>query len=79
MQERRTAYVHLYGVSQVCAILATKRKENVELATIAGMLHDISTYTTMDTTEHAHKNAIMSKELLVGLNIFTETEIEYIS
>ncbi len=34
-----------------------------------------SAYTTMDTTEHAHKSAIMSKELLVGVNIFTETEI----
>ena len=42
-QFRRHAYVHLYGVSQACALLAMKRNENVELATIAGMLHDIHT------------------------------------
>ena len=39
-EERRCAYLHLYGVSQACALLALKRGEDVELATIAGMLHD---------------------------------------
>ena len=28
-------YVHLYSVSQACALLAMKRQENVELAAIA--------------------------------------------
>ncbi len=75
---RRTAYVHLYGVSQTCAILATKRKENVELATIAGMLHDIYTYATLDSLEHAHKGAVMAKELLEQLNFFSNEEIDMI-
>lgn len=39
--ERKSGYKHLYGVSQACAILAMKRNENVELAIIAGLLHDI--------------------------------------
>ena len=39
--ERRCAYLHLYGVAQACALLALKRGEDVELAVIAGMLHDI--------------------------------------
>ena len=37
----REAMIHLYGVSQACAMIAMKRGENVELAVIAGMLHDI--------------------------------------
>lgn len=45
-EERRCAYVHLYGVAQACALLAKKRKENMELAVIAGMLHDIYSYAT---------------------------------
>lgn len=75
---RRCAYIHLYGVSQACVILATKRKENVELAAIAGMLHDIASYITMVSTEHAHQGAIMAKELLEQLNCFSKTEIEII-
>lgn len=47
-EERRCAYLHLYGVSQACALLSIKRKENVELAIIAGMLHDIYSYANMD-------------------------------
>ena len=34
-EERRCAYVHLYGVAQACALLAMKRKENAELAITA--------------------------------------------
>jgi len=31
VEERRCAYLHLYGVAQACAMLALKRKENIEL------------------------------------------------
>ena len=34
-EERRCAYLHLYGVSQSCALIALRRGENVELATMA--------------------------------------------
>ena len=36
-EERRCAYLHLYGVAQACALLSIKRRENVELAVISGM------------------------------------------
>ncbi|MBQ7944780.1 MAG: HD domain-containing protein [Lachnospiraceae bacterium] len=75
-EERRCAYVHLYGVSQACGLLAMKRGENVELAIIAGMLHDISTYATMSSEDHAHKGADMARDILKELNIFSKDEIE---
>ena len=76
--ERRCGYLHLYGVSQACALIALKRKEDVELATIAGMLHDIYSYSMMETKEHAHKGAVMAKDILHSFGIFNEDEIETI-
>ena len=52
-------YVHLYSVSQACALLAMKRQENVELAAIAGLLHDIYAYKTGARTDHAHEGAVL--------------------
>lgn len=76
--ERRCGYLHLYGVSQACALIALKRRENVELATIAGMLHDIYSYSTMDTKDHAHRGSVMAREILVSLQIFAGDEIDMI-
>ena len=76
--ERRCAYVHLYGVAQACAMIAQKRRENAELAVVAGMLHDISSYQTMDRRDHAHKGAAMAKEILEKLGLFAGTEIDLI-
>lgn len=76
--ERRCAYLHLYGVSQACALIALKRKEDVELATIAGMLHDIYSYATMDTRDHAHKGSLMANDILASLQVFTDEEIKII-
>lgn len=77
-EERRCAYLHLYGVSQACALIARKRKANSELAVIAGMLHDISSYSAMDSTDHAHKSAEMAYSLLNSLNAFTGSEVAQI-
>ena len=77
-EERRCAYLHLYGVSQACALLALKRKENTELAVIAGMLHDIYSYANMDSCDHAHKGAEMARDILNSLKIFTEDESDMI-
>jgi uncharacterized protein len=65
-------------VSQACALIALKRNENIELAIIAGMLHDIYSYSTMDTKDHAHKGAIMTKNIMNSLGIFSEDEVETI-
>ena len=77
-EERRCAYLHLYGVAQACALLAKKRKQNSELAVIAGMLHDIYSYATMDALDHAHKGAVLAREILEALKIFTDEEISVI-
>lgn len=77
-EERRCAYLHLYGVSQACALLALKREVDVELATIAGMLHDIYSYANMNPLDHAHKGSEMAREILDSLQIFSEEEKELI-
>lgn len=77
-EERRCAYLHLYGVSQACALLALKRKENVELAIIAGMLHDLYSYANMASYDHAHKGAELARDILDSLQIFSEEEKEFI-
>ena len=73
-EERRCAYLHLYGVAQACAMLALKRNENVELSVIVGMLHDIYSYANMDSNNHAHKGAEMARNILNTLNLFNEDE-----
>ena len=77
-EERRCAYVHLYGVAQACAMLSMKRNEDVELAIIAGMLHDIYSYAKMDSRDHAHKGTVMAKDILEQAELFTEAEQEKI-
>ena len=72
-------YVHLYSVSQTCALLAMKRKQNVELAVIAGLLHDIYAYQTCSRKDHAHQGALRAGEILQELNLFSEEEIDIIT
>jgi len=78
VEERRCAYLHLYGVSQSCALIALKRGENPELATMAGMLHDIYSYAKMDIKDHAHRGAILAGEILQALNITNADETKVI-
>lgn len=77
-EERRCAYVHLYGVAQSAALIAQKRKGNTELSVIAAMLHDIYSYKNMNSADHAHKGAVMAKEILSELKIFSCEEIDLI-
>jgi len=74
----RTAYTHLYGVSQSCALIALKRNQNVELATMTGLLHDFYTYKMNDSEDHAEKGAILAKETLDLLKITNKEETELI-
>lgn len=77
-QERRCGYLHLYGVSQACALIAMKRGEDAELAAVAGMLHDISSYATMDTKGHARKSTAMAREMLTSMQCFSGDETDAI-
>ncbi len=75
----RVASLHIYGVSQLCTLLASRRGLPVELAVIAGLLHDIYRYTAMTGKEHAHKGAGMAKKIMEDLGCFTPEEIEAVA
>jgi len=77
-EERKCAYLHLYGVAQFCALIALKRGQNAELATMAGMLHDIFSYSKMDTKDHAHKGAILARKILTSIHITNDEETKLI-
>lgn len=77
-EDRRCAYLHLYGVSQACAMIALKRNQNVELATIAGMLHDLYSYKTMNTENHAECGAILARRILEELELTSGSETDLI-
>ena len=81
-EQRRCGYVHLYGVGQAAALLALKRgmgRENAELAEIAGMLHDYTSYFVEESDDHAHRSAPYVKALLTETGKFSDEEIEMIT
>jgi uncharacterized protein len=78
LDERRAGYVHLFGVSDFCSLLALKRAQNPELAAVAGMLHDISTYKRGYSPDHGRLGAQDAREILTRLNSFTDQEIDLI-
>lgn len=45
---------HLHGVALAATILAKKRGEDAELATMAGLLHDLHAYKSGSYDDHAH-------------------------
>ena len=79
-EDKRGAYVHLYGVGLLASLLALKRgygREIAEMAEIAGMLHDLLTYVDReaDTYDHAHKCADYAKTMVLDhLCGFSEEE-----
>ena len=72
-EQKRCAYVHLYGVGLMAATIAIKQgysRETAELAEIAGILHDLYCYIypDEDTADHAHKCADYAvNEILSGI------------
>ena len=77
-QESAWPYVHLYGVSATCVLLAKKRGLDPEMAAVCGMLHDISTYMTGEHTDHAPRGAVEAERILTEAGCFTPAEIELI-
>jgi len=69
---------HMNSVSHFCALIALKRGENVELATMAGLLHDFYTFQTLAAENHAEKGALLAREVLNKLKITTDDEIDVI-
>jgi len=78
LEERRCGFVHLYGVSSICSLLALKRGLNAELCAIAGMLHDISSYKIGYSVDHSKLGSIEARKILNETNYFNEKEINII-
>ncbi len=77
--EKTCAIDHIYGVSHLCALIAMRRSADVEIATVCGLLHDIWTCKTGDSTNHAHHGAKLAKEILEGTRLFDNREISTIT
>jgi uncharacterized protein len=77
-EETRCGFVHLYGVSATCTILALKRGLNLELCSAAGMLHDIWSYKAAYCPEHGPLGAIEAEKILKASGTFTPEEIDVI-
>ena len=78
LDKRKSAYVHLYGVSLSAALIAEKRKVNSELACMAAMLHDLHAYKSGSYEDHARRGAELAREILNGMGRTTNEETEAI-
>lgn len=77
-EERRSAFIHSYGVAGLCSMIAAKRGLNSELAHISGLLHDVYSYFTGSSLCHAISGADMARPAIRKMNIFTKEEKEII-
>ena len=74
-RELRHIYLmHMQGVAQFAAMIALRRGVNPEIATIAGLLHDIHTLDTLDTIKHAQKGAKEAREILTQIGGYSIEE-----
>ena len=78
VDDRYGYYSHVESVAALCAMLASKRGENPELATMVGLLHDIHTIIHLDSANHAEKGAVLVHEILENLNITNADETDII-
>ena len=66
---------HLLGTAALCEELAKDRGEPLELAVIAGLLHDVSLYLSGSPINHARRSAAWAEELMRKFGCFSEEEI----
>ncbi len=76
--KRLKAASHLQGVALAAAVLAKKRGEDAELATMAGLLHDLYAYKSGSYEDHAHLGAEYARKLLEKLALTTPEETDVI-
>ena len=77
-EKRISAAAHLYGVSLAATMLAKKRGLDPELASMAGMLHDLHAYRTGSYDDHAHKGAELARQILEELKLTEAGETDLI-
>lgn len=75
LTEKRCGFVHLYGVSAICVLLAERRGISTEIAAVAGMLHDIWAY-KKSPQDHALLGAVEAARILQEMGCFTSQEIQ---
>ena len=75
IEESRCGFVHLYGVSAICAMLALQRGLDPTLCAVAGMLHDIWNYKVGDSPDHGRLSAIEAEKIMNNVGSFTTREI----
>ena len=73
-----SAISHLYGVSLAATMIAKKRGLDPEIASMAGMLHDLHAYKTGSYDDHAHLGAELARKILNKLDLTNEDETEQI-
>lgn len=76
-EQRRCGYVHLYGVSLACELLAFRRGLDPEICSAAGMLHDIWNYQVGPNPDHA-RMGLPEAERILRESGFSPAEIEAI-
>ena len=77
-QKRAVAIAHLHGVSLAAVMIAKKRGDNLELAAMAGLLHDLYAYKSGSYDDHAHKGADYAGEVLKDLGITSKEETDIV-
>ena len=75
---RLKAASHLHGVALAAAMLAKVRGENAELATMAGLLHDLYAYKSGSYDDHAQLGADYARKLLDKLAVTSPEETDVI-
>lgn len=76
--KRLSAAAHLYGVSLAATMIAKKRGLDPDIASMAGMLHDLHAYKTGSYDDHAHLGADLARKILKKLELTDEVETEQI-
>lgn len=79
VENKRGSFIHLYGVSLICGLIALKRNLDPEIALAIGMLHDISSYMTNDPTDHNKRSKIEAEKILKGSTLFSLEEMTIIT
>lgn len=77
--ERLVAVRHLYGVSNLCLILALRRNLNTEICVACGLLHDLWSYEKNVQENHAKPGAELAREILKSLHSFSNDDISIIT
>lgn len=77
-EKQMKAISHLHGVALAAALLARKRGEDAELATMAGMMHDLYAYKSGSYDAHEKRGAELARTILEKMGATTAEETDVI-